>query len=115
VLPPALDAPRYVQPDLSDPTTRWWTVRRAQNRMSATCRCPLCNGHLPALSEHMLITPEGVRHGGGTLIRSVAIGDRRDRRLAVGEVEHGAHREVAEDVVRVELLELRRRGRCDRP
>jgi hypothetical protein len=38
---------------------RWWTIRRAQNRKPATYRCPLCGGHLPALSEHMLVVPEG--------------------------------------------------------
>lgn len=38
---------------------RWWTIRRAQNRKPATYRCPLCGQHLPALSEHMLIAPEG--------------------------------------------------------
>ena len=38
---------------------RWWTVRRAQNRKPATYRCPFCNGFLPALSEHVLIAPEG--------------------------------------------------------
>jgi hypothetical protein len=38
---------------------RWWTIRRAQNRKPATYRCPLCGNHLPALSEHMLMTPEG--------------------------------------------------------
>jgi len=38
---------------------RWWTLRRAQNRKPATYRCPLCGNHLPALSEHMLIAPEG--------------------------------------------------------
>jgi hypothetical protein len=37
----------------------WWSVRRAQNRKPATYRCPLCGGLLPALSEHMLIAPEG--------------------------------------------------------
>ena len=37
----------------------WFTVRRAQNRKPATYRCPLCGELLPALSEHMLITPEG--------------------------------------------------------
>jgi hypothetical protein len=37
----------------------WWQVRRAQNRKPATYRCPFCNRHLPALSEHMLIAPEG--------------------------------------------------------
>lgn len=34
-------------------------MRRAQNRKPATYRCPLCGRHLPALSEHMLISPEG--------------------------------------------------------
>jgi hypothetical protein len=38
---------------------RWWTVRRAQNRKPATYSCPLCGRYLPALSEHMLIVPEG--------------------------------------------------------
>ena len=38
---------------------RWWSIRRAQNRKPATYRCPLCGRHLAALSEHMLIVPEG--------------------------------------------------------
>jgi hypothetical protein len=38
---------------------RWWAVRRAQNRKPATYRCPFCGGYLPALSEHVLISPEG--------------------------------------------------------
>jgi hypothetical protein len=38
---------------------RWWTIRRAQSRKPATYRCPLCGGHLPALSEHVLLSPEG--------------------------------------------------------
>ncbi|PZS12374.1 MAG: hypothetical protein DLM64_05085 [Solirubrobacterales bacterium] len=38
---------------------RWFEARRAQNRKPATYRCPLCGDHLPALSEHMLIVPEG--------------------------------------------------------
>ena len=38
---------------------RWYTVRPAANRKPATYRCPLCGGMLPALSEHMLVTPEG--------------------------------------------------------
>ena len=37
----------------------WWTIRRAQNRKPATYTCPLCGGFLPALSEHVLIVPEG--------------------------------------------------------
>ena len=38
---------------------RWWTVRAAQNRKPSTYRCPLCGRHLPSLSEHLLIAPEG--------------------------------------------------------
>jgi len=37
----------------------WWSIRRAQNRKPATYRCPLCGEYLPALSEHVLIAPEG--------------------------------------------------------
>ncbi len=41
------------------PPAPWWTLRRAQNRKPATYTCPLCGNYLPALSEHMLIAPEG--------------------------------------------------------
>jgi hypothetical protein len=41
------------------PPARWWTVRGAQNRKPATYRCPICGRRLAALSEHMLIVPEG--------------------------------------------------------
>lgn len=41
------------------PPAKWWTVRRAQNRKPATYTCPLCGRYLPALSEHVLIAPEG--------------------------------------------------------
>ena len=37
----------------------WWTVRRAQNLKPTTYRCPFCGKHLPALSEHALLMPEG--------------------------------------------------------
>lgn len=37
----------------------WWEARRAQNRKPATYRCPLCGQLLPALSDHMLLFPEG--------------------------------------------------------
>lgn len=43
------------------PPDRWWEIRRAQNRKPATYRCPLCDRYLPALSEHMLMFPEGDR------------------------------------------------------
>lgn len=38
---------------------RWWSVRRAQNRKPATYTCPFCGRRLAALSEHVLIAPEG--------------------------------------------------------
>jgi hypothetical protein len=41
------------------PRAQWWDIRRAQNRKPASYRCPLCGRHLPALSEHMLMFPEG--------------------------------------------------------
>jgi hypothetical protein len=41
------------------PAPRWWVLRPAQNRKPATYRCPLCGRHLPSLSEHMLMVPEG--------------------------------------------------------
>jgi hypothetical protein len=44
---------------VKDPQARWWEARRAQNRKPATYRCPLCGELLPALSEHMLLFPEG--------------------------------------------------------
>jgi hypothetical protein len=42
---------------LSEP--RWWTVRPARNLSASVYRCPFCDGRLTALSEHMLIAPEG--------------------------------------------------------
>jgi len=38
---------------------RWWTVRPAQNLKPATYRCPFCHQYLSALSEHLLVKPEG--------------------------------------------------------
>ena len=38
---------------------RWYAIRPATNRKPATYRCPLCQGLLPSLSEHMLVSPEG--------------------------------------------------------
>ena len=37
----------------------WYAVRPASNPKPATYRCPLCGRHLAALSEHMLVVPEG--------------------------------------------------------
>lgn len=38
---------------------RWWTIRAASNLKPATYRCPLCGQLLHAMSDHVLITPEG--------------------------------------------------------
>jgi hypothetical protein len=38
---------------------RWYAIRPAANRKPATYRCPLCGGFLPALSNHLLVLPEG--------------------------------------------------------
>jgi hypothetical protein len=38
---------------------RWWTVRPAQNLKPTTYVCPLCDQQLHAMSEHMLLVPEG--------------------------------------------------------
>jgi hypothetical protein len=43
---------------MADPAS-WWEVRRAQSTKPATYTCPLCGGRLPALSEHMLLFPDG--------------------------------------------------------
>jgi len=34
-------------------------MRGAQSQRPATYRCPFCGRHLHAMSEHMLIAPEG--------------------------------------------------------
>jgi hypothetical protein len=38
---------------------RWYAIRPAGSTKPATYRCPLCGRRLPALSEHMLVVPEG--------------------------------------------------------
>ncbi|HET7121109.1 MAG TPA: hypothetical protein VFI17_07650 [Solirubrobacterales bacterium] len=51
-MPPERSRPAAAEP-------RWWSFRPAANLKPATYRCPLCGRHLPALSEHVLIWPEG--------------------------------------------------------
>jgi hypothetical protein len=38
---------------------RWWTVRGARSQKPATYRCPFCDERLHAMSEHVVIAPEG--------------------------------------------------------
>jgi hypothetical protein len=60
---------------------RWWTVRRAQNLKPATYRCPFCGGHLPALSEHVLVIPEGDASRRRHAHTACALAERRAGRL----------------------------------
>lgn len=60
---------------------RWWFVRRAQNRKPATYRCPLCGRYLPALTEHMLMLPEGNSTGRRHAHTACVIEARRAGRL----------------------------------
>ena len=39
--------------------SEWWAVRRVHSRKPATYTCPLCGRQLHAMSEHVLIAPEG--------------------------------------------------------
>jgi hypothetical protein len=39
--------------------TSWWTIRRAQSNRPVTYRCPFCGELLHAMSEHVVIAPEG--------------------------------------------------------
>ena len=38
---------------------RWHAVRHARSDKPATYRCPFCDAWLHAMSEHLLIAPEG--------------------------------------------------------
>jgi hypothetical protein len=40
-------------------TPRFWTMRRAHSTRPATYRCPFCGKLLHAMSEHVVIAPEG--------------------------------------------------------
>jgi hypothetical protein len=37
----------------------WYAVRRANSRKPATYTCPFCRRRLHAMSEHVLVLPEG--------------------------------------------------------
>jgi hypothetical protein len=64
---------------------RWWTARRAQNRKPATYRCPLCGELLPALSEHILLMPEGDPRGRRHAHSACVLAARRSGRLPFRE------------------------------
>jgi len=64
---------------------RWWTARLANNRKPATYRCPLCGDFLPALSEHMLLLPEGDPSGRRHAHTACVMAARRAGRLPTKE------------------------------
>ncbi len=64
---------------------RWYAVRPAANRKPATYRCPLCGAHLPALSAHMLVFPEGDRERRRHAHTECVLRARRDGRLPLRE------------------------------
>jgi hypothetical protein len=37
----------------------WWAMRPARSNRPATYRCPFCNELLHAMSDHVVIAPEG--------------------------------------------------------
>jgi hypothetical protein len=64
---------------------RWWTIRRAQNRKPATYRCPFCRRLLPALSEHVLVMPEGDARRRRHAHTACALAERKAGRLPLRE------------------------------
>ena len=42
----------------------WYSIRLVRSRKPATYRCPLCGLQLHAMSDHVLIAPEGERGQG---------------------------------------------------
>jgi len=64
---------------------RWYVVRPAANRKPSTYRCPLCGELLPALSEHMLVVPEGDPRRRRHAHTRCVVRARRDGRLPLRE------------------------------
>ena len=64
---------------------RWYAIRPAANRKPATYRCPLCGGMLPALSEHMLVAPEGDNSRRRHAHSACVMAARKQRRLPLRE------------------------------
>jgi hypothetical protein len=89
---------------------RWWTIRRAQNRKPATYRCPFCNGFLPALSEHVLIAPEGDTSRRRHAHTRCAAAARRSGRLPSRDEWLKASGQASQGLLSRLAARLRRRG-----
>lgn len=61
----------------------WWSIRPARSLRPATYRCPLCGHRLHAMSEHVLIAPEGDmsrrRHAHAECVRAAGLPGRPAR------------------------------------
>jgi hypothetical protein len=68
-----------------DAQPRWWTARRASSSRPRTYRCPFCEELLHAMSEHVVIAPEGDVHR------------RRHAHLQCVQAERASGRFVLED------------------
>jgi hypothetical protein len=86
---------------------RWYEVRPAANRKPSTYRCPLCGELLPALSAHMLISPEGDRGRRRHAHTPCVMAARRAGRLPLRDEVVPPRRGV--------LARLLRRGRMEPP
>jgi hypothetical protein len=64
---------------------RWYVVRPARSNRPRTYRCPLCGGHLPAMTPHSLLLPEDRPEGRRHAHTQCALAARRDGRLPLRE------------------------------
>lgn len=74
---------------------RWWEARRAHNRKPATYTCPLCGELLPALSEHILLFPEGDHSRRRHAHTECVLRARREGRLPTRDEFERAHAPVS--------------------
>jgi hypothetical protein len=63
----------------------WWAVRRAGNSKPSTYRCPLCGHQLHAMTEHVLIAPEGDASRRRHAHTECVLAARRDGRIVLHE------------------------------
>jgi hypothetical protein len=60
----------------------WYAVRRANSRKPATYTCPFCRRPVLAMSEHLLVFPEGDaarrRHAHGPCVAAARLPSRDD-------------------------------------
>ena len=86
---------------------RWWTVRPAQNLKPATYRCPFCDQYLSALSEHLLVKPEGDDRRRRHAHTACVLGGTQGRAAAAAR---GGRARRGQGVIRALALAASRRG-----